>query len=62
MVTLMSMTDIKRDIASTTMVKFLFCHFEVEAPHGTSLTLVTDCRPDKTFVSPGTHLSDRRPG
>ena len=54
----MSTTDIKRVITSKTMVNFR--HFEVEAPHGTSLTLVTDCRAGKTFVSPGTHLSDRR--
>ena len=60
MVTLMSTTDIKRVITSKTMVTFR--HFEVEAPHGTSLTLVTHCRADKTFVSPGTHLSDRRAG
>ena len=58
----MSTTDIKRYITSKTMVNYLFCHiahrarhFEVEAPHGTLLTLVTDCRADKTFVSSGTH-------
>ena len=55
-----STMDIKRVITSKTMVNFR--HFEVEAPHGTSLTLLTDCRFDKTFVSPGTHLSDRRAG
>ena len=48
MVTLLSSTDIKRVIiTSKTMVKFR--HFEVEAPHGTSLTLVTHCRADKTL-------------
>ena len=56
----MSTTDIKRVITSKPMVNFR--HFEVEEPHGTSLTLVTDCRADETFVSPGTHLSDRRAG
>ena len=34
----MSTTDIKRVITSKTMVNFR--HFEVEAPHGTSLTLL----------------------
>ena len=56
----MSTTDIKSVITSKTMVNFR--HFDVEAPHGTSLTLVTDCRADKTCDSPGTHLSDRRAG
>ena len=47
----MSTTDIKRVITSKTMV--IFRHFEVEAPHGTSLTLVTDCRADKNLCQPG---------
>ena len=47
----MSTTDIKRVITSKTMVNFR--HFEVEAPHGTSLMLVTDCRADgNSFIGP----------
>ena len=41
----MSLTDIKRVITSKTMENFR--HLKVEAPHGTSLTLVTHCRADK---------------
>ena len=63
----MSTTDIKRDMTSETMENFPFLpycarHFNVEGSHATSLTLVTDGRADKTFISPGTHLSDRRAG
>ena len=52
-----------RDMTSDTMRNFLFCHraglFNAEASRETSLRLATECCADKTFISPGTHLSDR---
>ena len=63
----MSTTDIKRDVTSETVenVPFLLHsarHFNVEACHARSLTLVTDSRADKAFISPVMYLADRRAG
>ena len=63
----LSTTEIKRDMTSETIENFPFLqhcarHFNVEESHATSLMFVTDGRAAKTFISPGTHLSDRQTG